>query len=123
MSGKNKQTSSVKKGGGGIGLMSFIIISILMLIALKQIYLVFFIGILPTLAAWMTDRTNKKYYLKIVGGFNLAGVLPSVMEMWNMKGSSFSDFQNFFSPYTLLVMYGTASIGWGLILFLQSILF
>ena len=101
----------------------FCVLSVFLFFALQYVYMLFLLGMLPTLAAFISDGSHEHYQFKIVGGFNLAGVLPSVYDMYN-TGNSLQILADFVKNPTLwLIMLGTAGIGWGLILFMPSVVY
>lgn len=73
------------------------------------------VGMLPTLAAYLTDRTREKYAALTIGGLNYCGVLPSLVELWATGHAMEGVARELGSPQTWLVMYGAAALGWGLL--------
>ncbi len=69
-------------------------------------------GLLPTGVAVVVDSHRRRYLARTVGAMNLAGVAPGALRMWE-GGISFSSLQQIVNnPYSWLVMYGAAAIGW-----------
>ena len=97
--------------GGAILTLAIIGITALAVVALP-IGILLIAGLPPTAVAVVVDRHAKRYLARTVGAMNLAGVLPSALHMWE-AGISFSSLGDAISnPYTWLVMYGAAGIGW-----------
>lgn len=72
------------------------------------------IGMTPTLAAMLTDRRREKYATLCVGCMNFTGVLPFLVELWTQDHSYDNAFRMIGDPFTWLVMFGAAAIGWAI---------
>jgi uncharacterized membrane protein YhaH (DUF805 family) len=69
-------------------------------------------GLLPTVVAAIVDRREEKYAAYCVGGFNLSGVLPYLFSLWAHGDSMLALGTIASSPFSWLVMYGAAALGW-----------
>ncbi len=76
--------------------------------------LVLVIGMAPTIVAFFTDRRKEKYAAFCVGAMNLLGVLPVALGMWTRDHSMDSAVRNVTNVFNWFLMYGAASLGWGL---------
>src|SRR5690348_13882424 len=66
-------------------------------------FILFAVGLLPSLAAIVADRERGHYLARTVGAMNLAGVVPFAIRMWEL-GISLSTLQQIVtSPYAWLV--------------------
>lgn len=84
--------------------------ALLVLVSLPTVMLLFF-GMLPSLAAYVIDRTEQKYATFCVGGMNICGVFPYLMQLW--FNHSLSNSANILTdPFKLAVMYAAAGLGW-----------
>lgn len=72
------------------------------------------IGMTPTFAAMITDRRREKYATLCVGCMNFTGVLPFMVELWTKDHSYDKAFEVIGDPFTWLVMFGAAAIGWAI---------
>ena len=72
------------------------------------------IGMLPTAAALLTDRRKEKYATLCVGCMNFMGVLPFMIKLWTEDHSYDHAFTVIADPFTWLVMYGAAALGWSI---------
>lgn len=72
------------------------------------------IGMMPTLAAMLTDRRREKYATLCVGCMNFTGVLPYMIELWTQDHSYEHAWRIIGDPFTWLVMFGAAAIGWAI---------
>ncbi len=70
------------------------------------------IGMMPTLAAALVDRSRRKTKAVTVGAMNLAGCTPFLLELW-YKGHSFEESAQIISqPTAIIVMYAAAAVGY-----------
>ncbi len=70
------------------------------------------LSMLPTIVAYIVDRSPYRYGWVSVAGLNLAGVAPYLMKLW-FEGHSWSHaLQILSNPFDLIVMYGAAALGW-----------
>jgi Na+/proline symporter len=74
--------------------------------------LVLMVGMLPTLAAMLTDRRRERYTTLCVGCMNFVGVMPFVAELWTKDHSFDKAFKIMLDPFAWLSMLGAAGIGW-----------
>ena len=84
---------------------------LVVIFSLPTVILLFF-GMMPTLVAYIIDRTPQRYSAYCVGGFNFAGVFPYLMKLWLGSHEISFAFGIVTNVFTLLVMYGTAEFGW-----------
>lgn len=100
-----------KNTGGAVITLAVIVISVLALTALPLCILLV-AGLLPTVVAVLIDRHKRRYLARTVGAMNLAGVTPGALHLWE-AGVTFTSLQEVIgNPYTWLIMYGAAAIGW-----------
>ena len=72
------------------------------------------IGMLPTMAAYLTDRRREKYAAFCVGAANLCGVLPFTLALWTQDHSFDHALKQIGDPLAWFAMYGAAAIGWAI---------
>lgn len=98
------------------------LLSILALIVLGLVvfatpaFVVFAVGIVPSLVAAVIDREPGRNATIAVTATNMAGVAPFVMELLLSGGTMSSAVGMINDVFVLAVMYGTAAIGWALLL-------
>ncbi len=83
----------------------------LVIMSLPTVMLIFF-GMLPTIVSAIIDRTPKRNATFCVGGINLCGVFPYMMELWLGDNSMEGAMWILTDVFSLLVMYGAAAFGW-----------
>ena len=98
-----------KRGGGGTTWVLVVAVSLLV-IALPTMVILFF-GLLPSVVAFIIDRTKGKSAAITVTGINLIGVFPFVMDLWK-GGNTFDQALDMLDIFTMLVMYSAAGMGW-----------
>jgi len=91
----------------------FVIVAAVGLVTLPTI-LIPGVGMLPTVGAMVSDRRKEKYATLCVGAMNFTGVLPFMITLWTENHSYERAFQMIADPFTWLVMYGAAAIGWAI---------
>ena len=81
--------------------------------------MVFIVGMLPTIVAFIIDKTNGKTKARTVGFSNLVGVFVVVMDLWKTEHSIDYAFSILLDPYNWLYMYLSAAVGWGINIFFR----
>jgi hypothetical protein len=114
---KRPAKKGAKKASSG-SLLAWVVAPVLGIIALPTVLLLV-IGMAPTLVAFfIVDRHPSKYTTRAVGYLNFSGCLSYAIDLWRVGGVW--DFETLLiivsNPYSLLVMYSMAAVGW-LILF------
>ena len=72
------------------------------------------VGMMPTLAAYFTDRRREKYAAFCVGAANLCGTLPFVLVLWTQDHSFDHAMRQIEDPLSWFAWYGAAAIGWAI---------
>ena len=109
-----------KRRGSQSLLWTLILAGVLVATSLASVILVFF-GLLPTLVAFITDRSKGKTATFCVGGMNFCGLLPWLLDLWthsNTVGTAMGIMTN---PFALLVIFGSAGFGWALYLLMPQL--
>jgi hypothetical protein len=79
------------------------------------------LGMLPTLVAFFCDRTEHKYGVYCVGGFNFCGMLPFLLKL--ISDHSLSAAMNIMSNvFSLAIIFGAAGLGWLLFLSIPPVI-
>ncbi len=117
--GKAGSKRSGARGGNasGAGTGAFIVILILCATAFLAVvslplFMIVAAGMVPTFTAFFVDREPEKYAPMTVGAFNGVGVLPFVLDLWTGLTTVNAALEILIEPFTWLVMYGAASVGW-----------
>ena len=83
----------------------------MMMISLPTVIL-FFLGMLPTLVAWVIDRSEGKHATFCVCGINFSGLFPYLMDIWFVNHSTDMAFRILTDVFNLMIIYGSAAFGW-----------
>jgi len=84
--------------------------------------ILFGIGMLPTVVAYVIDRTGEKYQTITVGLLNVCGILPGLVRLWSDGQTYTSAIRIASDPFSLVIAYGAAAAGWSIYLALPLIL-
>jgi len=74
--------------------------------------ILFGLGMIPTMVAYVIDRDPDKPAPITVGGLNFCGCLPYAIDLWKHGGGVNAALKVFGDPMAWLVMYGAAAVGW-----------
>jgi hypothetical protein len=69
-------------------------------------------GMLPTMCAFLIDRTSHRYATRCVGALNFAGCWPYLLNLWKAGHGMVEAVQILLDPVAWLVIYGSAAAGW-----------
>ncbi len=100
-------------GSAATRMIVIVIVACIAAVTLPSV-LILGIGMLPTLAAMITDRRKEKYATLCVGCMNFTGVMPFMIRLWTEDHSYDHAFTVIADPFTWLVMYGAAALGWAI---------
>ena len=87
------------------------VVVLAMMLSLSTMILLCF-ALLPTLAAFIVDRTPQKYAAFCVGGMNLSGTFPSMLNLWSGSHDIDAALHILSDVFALGVIYGAAAFGW-----------
>jgi hypothetical protein len=107
----NKQKIESTNSGSLQPLLWIIFFSIILLVFPESIIL-FFIGILPTLVAFIIDKAPRKYFTICVGAMNITGIFPLMIDLWSGNNNITHAIQIITNVYDLVIMYAAAGCGW-----------
>lgn len=99
-----------KRRGGSNTTWVLVVAVSLLVIALPTMVVLFF-GMLPSVVAFVIDRTKGRSAAITVTGINLIGVFPFIMDLWK-GGNTFDQALNMLDIFTMLIMYSAAGMGW-----------
>lgn len=82
-----------------------------MLLSISSVILLCF-ALLPTLVAAIIDRTPQKYAAFCVGGMNLSGTVPFLIDLWFGEHSIDQAMAILGNVFALAIIYSAAAFGW-----------
>ncbi|WP_417805247.1 hypothetical protein [Thalassospira lucentensis] len=107
--GKGKKT----KGRGAFSGLSIIASAVLLFVVALPTFVTLAVGLLPSMAAFIFDRSPGRMMARCVFGLNFSGVAPYLLELWQHGAQSVGGAtQHVFEPLALSIMYGAAGLGW-----------
>jgi hypothetical protein len=69
-------------------------------------------GMLPTISAFIIDRTPQKHAGTCVGGLNFCGLFSYILDLWAGGADVAAAMQIITDPYAILVIFSSAAFGW-----------
>jgi hypothetical protein len=88
-----------------------LILVALLVISLPTVLVLLF-GMLPTIVAWVIDRSQQKYATFCVCGMNFSGMFPFLSDIWFKDHSTDAAVAVLTNVFDLMVIYGAAAFGW-----------
>ena len=77
-----------------------------------QVFILLIVGLSPSVAAFLIDRSPRKYATFCVSGMNIAGVFPAFLNLLN-GDNSISGVKNILTnPFEMTIMFAAAALGW-----------
>jgi hypothetical protein len=71
------------------------------------------VGMVPTIVAFVIDRSPKRYATFCVGGMNFSGVFFFLLDLWSRGGHTIAHALDILSNvFALAVMFSAAGFGW-----------
>jgi len=112
-----------KTKGGGTGKLAMTGLLMLPVVAvLLPSCIVLTVNMVPTIVAYVVDKSREKYLAITVGLLNICGTLPALAALWQQDQSYDAALDIVGNPFHWLVAYGAAGIGWLVYLGLPPIL-
>lgn len=107
--GKGAAKGGKKRGGKSIG---YLIIGVLLVMFFMPTAIFLAVALLPSFVALVVDRNPRRYGGFTVGGLNLAGSAPYLMQLWSGSNTIDGALAQISQVFHLVVIYGAAAMGW-----------
>lgn len=107
-----KSRGKAKRKGGGRHIWTFLLLILPAALVVLPTTIVFGVGMIPTIVAFVVDRDPEKPAPITVGGLNFCGCMPYAIDLWKHGHTIGAAAKVFADPLAWLVMYGAAAIGW-----------
>lgn len=101
-----------KRRRSGRGIWTFLLLILPACLVILPTTIVFGIGMVPTMVAYMVDRDPEKSAPITVGGLNFCGCMPYAIDLWKHGHNLTAAMKVFADPLSWLIMYGAAAVGW-----------
>ncbi len=113
MAKKNTKTKNKKnKKKVGFKSFSFLFFAIIAAIIFTPTTLILLVGMLPTLVAYIVDRSAEKNKTFTIGAMNFAGCFPYLLGLWTGENILLTSMNYLENPETIIVIYSIAAIGY-----------
>ncbi|MHC8493313.1 hypothetical protein ACTU44_11465 [Thalassospira sp. SM2505] len=111
-----------KKGRSAFSGLSVVASAVLLFIVALPTFITLVVGLLPSMVAFIFDRSPGRTMARCVFGLNFSGVAPYILELWLVPAQTVGGAtQQIFQPLALSIMYGAAGLGWLLYLAMPPI--
>lgn len=110
------------KGRSAFSGVSVVASAVLLFIVALPTFVTLLVGLLPSMVAFIFDRSPGRTMARCVFGMNFSGVAPYILELWQVPSQTVGGAtQQIFQPMALSIMYGAAGLGWLLYLAMPPI--
>lgn len=109
------KTAKPRAKSAGIGVMKLILIWVILAPVLLLGYpslLLIVMGMLPTFISWIVEREPGLPRTLSIGAFNICGVIPYLMELWEHHQAFSYTLKIFLDANSWLTMFGTSFLGY-----------
>ncbi len=107
---ENTAPQGARKGGGRTIMTGLLLLPVIAVLMPSCIVLA--VGMLPTIVAYVVDRTAGKYLTITVALLNFCGTLPGLRDLWLMRQAYGEAARIAADPLHWLTSYGAAALGW-----------
>ena len=88
--------------------------------------LVLAIGMLPTIVAYIVDRSYEKNKTFTIGSMNFAGCFPYLITLWTGENTTPVALNHIMNPETIIIIYSIAALGylinWIVVAFVKTLI-
>ena len=100
------------KKGGKLGLQLMALCGLVTAFVFMPTTVMLCLAMLPTLAAWMSDRMRGETRALTIGSMNIAGTTPYLLKLWSTGHDLDNALSIITDPQTIIVIYCAAGVGW-----------
>ena len=108
----NSPETNDRRRCGRSNLTWILVVGTFLLVIAASTMVVLFFGMLPTLVAYIIDRSEQKSATFCVGAINFIGVFPYILDLWILPSSFDTALNTVSDLFAMLVMYSAAAFGW-----------
>lgn len=108
---KKKQKKNRKKK---IGVKPFFILfcAVIVAVIFTPTTSILLVGMLPTLVAYLVDRSLEKNKTFTIGAMNFAGCFPYLLGLWKGENNLYAAISYLENPKTIIFIYSIAALGY-----------
>ena len=118
--------SSKKKKKMGVQARVLLIVFIMVAIVFYQMTIVLLLGMAPTIAARLVDKTPDRTKVMTIGFMNFAGCFLFCFQVFEKKADAATVLPMVLTPVNIIIMYAAAGLGyvieWGVVGFVASLM-
>jgi len=109
----DKQKAAPRKVGSVKAWLYTLVVAGLIFFVFLEVFILIVVGMVPTISAFLIDRSPRRYFTMTVAFANVVGVLPSAFRLFSGGSSGIDGAMELITdPVVLLSMYGAGAIGW-----------
>lgn len=105
-------TGKRKRGRGRHSVVAVVMGLFVVSIMFMPTAMIFAVGMVPTLVAFISGRDPDRYAPIAVGSLNFCGVMPTAIDLWQTGHTIANAARILSDPLNWLIMYAAAAIGW-----------
>lgn len=116
MAKKNKSKKQKNKSKGKINFKFIILLLAFLIFAILYLptAILFFVGMMPTIAAYFTDKIPGRNKTFTIGTMNFAGCFYYMVSIWSHAKPLEMSAEYLSNPMTIVVIYTAAAFGYGI---------
>ena len=115
-----KSVKTKKLSDSSLKPLLWVVLLSIILVKFPESIILLLVGLLPTMVAFIIDKSSGKYATLCVGAMNIAGISPSIFMLWAGQNSFAQAIQIITNVFDLVIMYGAAGFGWVLYIVIPS---
>lgn len=115
-----KNVKNSENRGSSLKPLLWVVLLSIVLLKFPESVILLIVGLLPTMVAFVIDKSSGKYATLCVGAMNITGVFPSIFELWTGQNNFSQAIQIITNVFDLVIMYGAAGFGWILYIVIPS---
>jgi len=109
----DKQKAAPRKVGSVKAWLYTLVVAGLIFFVFLEVFILIVVGMVPTISAFLIDRSPRRYFTMTVAFANVVGVLPSAFRLFSGGSGGIDGAMELITdPVVLLSMYGAGAIGW-----------
>ena len=97
--------------------------TVLIFMGFTYVVVLVVVSLVPAVVATVVDRRPKRWASRTVVFFNIAGLLPSLFDIFLSADPDNSAMHQLSDPYVWLMVYGFAGFGWVVVYIIPQVVF
>ena len=118
--GTKESVKTNKFSDGTLKPLLWVVLLSIILLKFPESIILLLVGLLPTMVAFIVDKSFGKCATLCVGAMNIAGIFPSIFKLWSEQNSFAQAIHIITNVFDLVIMYGAAGFGWILYITIPS---